>query len=321
MSEHGNLYNFFIADYYRIIVNIIILLSVISFIIIMRFALKRKREHFKLIFILMINVIVSAVGSGIGYLLDWKTGDIDNKGSLIFESEILCTTQAILLGFFHISRESFLLLLTIFIFINYKYPYFNLEHNKMIYNIFIYSFGYGIPCIINIIYTSLGAYGESDLFCFTTNNEHYLKRAQACGIIHFAYVFILVIINLILTIYILIKDSLEQKKNSIWLETENNLSPVAKKMLLYPISSLIFLIAPLYYRITSYMTKDGTDSNSNMAWRAGLCATFNSLSSIFNNIIFIISNNLLCSSQQRNEDENMSDNGSIELSEKIMDIN
>ena len=160
----SDIYQFFFADKYRIIVNIILFLAIISFGMLIYLIYSRKNSSFNIIFKIMLNVLISALLSGIGYLFNWKNYE---KKNLIFENGIMCTIQSVTLGLFQTSRESFLVVLSFLIFLNYKNPNFNIDKKKILITIMIYLFGYGIPLIANIIYISIGGYGKSHLFCFT----------------------------------------------------------------------------------------------------------------------------------------------------------
>ena len=71
---------FFYADIYRAIVNIILFLAIILFVIFIYLVCSRKISSFNIIFKIMLNVMISALLSGIGYLFNWKNYDKnDNK--------------------------------------------------------------------------------------------------------------------------------------------------------------------------------------------------------------------------------------------------
>ena len=171
---------FFFANNSRIIVNIILFFAIILFVIFIYLVCSRKNSSFNIIFKIMLNVMISALLSGIGYLFNWKNFEKDN--SLIFGGDIICSIQSVTLGLFQTSRESFLVLLSFLIFLNYKNPNINFDNHKKLIEIMIYLFGYGIPLIANIIYIIKGVYGKNDLFCFTDNN--------LISIVHYTYIII-----------------------------------------------------------------------------------------------------------------------------------
>ena len=171
----SDIFQFFFSDNYRIIVNIILFLAIISFGIFIYLVCSRKNSSFNIIFKIKLNVMISALLSGIGYIFNWKIGKNDkgeNEEKLIFEDEIMCTIQSVFFGLFQTSRESFLASLSFLIFLNYRNPNINLDKKKILITIMIYLFGYGIPLIANIIYISIGGYGESHLFCFTKEDNN-----------------------------------------------------------------------------------------------------------------------------------------------------
>ena len=81
--------------------------------------------------------MISALLSRIGYLFNWKNYEKDD--SLIFGEGIICPIQSVTLGLFQTSRESFLVILSFLIFLNYKSPNINFDnHKKLIEITFIY---------------------------------------------------------------------------------------------------------------------------------------------------------------------------------------
>ena len=136
MSEkHSKAYYFFLADGCRITINILVLIGFILFIIVLYKAFNNKKKNFNLLFIVMIQVIISALLSIIGYIFNWKVKDENDIRVLIY-GKVLCRLQSIFLNYFQTTRESLLTSLTIIVFLQYK------EHDveKMIYKILIYFF-------------------------------------------------------------------------------------------------------------------------------------------------------------------------------------
>ena len=180
MSEkHSKLYYFFLADYGRITVNILVSIGFILFIIVLYKAFSKKASDFKLLFIVMINIMICALLSIIGYIFNWKIKDENDHRVLLFgdENDFLCRIQSIFLNYFQTARESLLTSLTIIVFFTYN------EHDveKTKYKILIFLFCYGIPLTSNIICFIFDGFTENDLFCFTR-----LKGfRKAFGIIHY----------------------------------------------------------------------------------------------------------------------------------------
>jgi len=298
MSE---IYQFFFADGYRITVNIILFLSIISFGIFIYLVCSKKNSSFNIIFRIMLNVLISALLSGIGYLFNWKKNEGNGEINLIFENDIVYKMQSVTLGLFQTSRESFLVSLSFLIFLNYKNPNINIDKNKKFIEIMIYLFGYGIPLIANIIYIIIGGYGKSDLFCFTEKSDN----GNLISIIHYTYIIILVILNFFFTFYIISHEVCckNNEENDLWGE-EDNIScfnPLLNRLIYYPLGQIISLSGPLYYRIMSIIY-EGFEYN--MKDPAGICAILNCFSSFIHTFIFALSNNLLNCNKKEEEKEN-----------------
>ena len=308
----SDIYQFFFADKYRIIVNIILFLAIISFGMLIYLIYSRKNSSFNIIFKIMLNVLISALLSGIGYLFNWKNYE---KKNLIFGEGTMCTIQSVTLGLFQTSRESFLVVLSFLIFLNYKNPNFNIDKKKILITIMIYLFGYGIPLIANIIYISIGGYGKSHLFCFTKeNDDKSASNGDLIGIIHYIYIIILVILNFYFTFYIISHEVCckNKEENDLW-EDEDNIScfnPLLKRLIFYPFAQIISLSGPIYYRIMTYFVDEGGNTNGAklklIEGYAGICAILNCLSTFLHTFIFALSNNLL--NCNKKEEEHIKEN-------------
>ena len=215
-----------------------------------------------------------------------------------------------ILAIFQSSRESCLTLLTFLILINYLNEKIDLDNKKKFYKIIIFLYSYGIPVIANIIYISIGAYGENHLFCYVKLND----KGAICGSIHFFYLFALLILNSIFTLFILIHDSCIRKsnENEIWLEEKTCINPLLKKIIFYPIAQVFSLGVPIIYRYGSFISKSDT-----IYKMAGIAAVSNSFSSFIYTLIFMASNNLLFCCKK---DNNTDDSKSIELNESLSSI-
>jgi len=282
---------FFFANNSRIIVNIILFFAIILFVIFIYLVCSRKNSSFNIIFKIMLNVMISALLSGIGYLFNWKNFEKDN--SLIFGGDIICSIQSVTLGLFQTSRESFLVLLSFLIFLNYKNPNINFDNHKKLIEIMIYLFGYGIPLIANIIYIIKGVYGKNDLFCFTDND--------LISIVHYTYIIILVILNFFFTFYIISHEvCCKSKENDAWEEEENAscFNPLLNRLIYYPFAQIISLSGPIYYRIKFISRQKSLED------AAGICAVLNCLSTFLHTFIFALSNNLLNCNKKEKSIEN-----------------
>ena len=304
-EEHSKLYYFLIADYCRIIVNILVLFGFIFFIIVLYKAFSKKESEFKLLFILMINVMICALLSILGYVFNWtikyenKDENKNEKGRVLLfgdEDGFLCKAQSFFLTYFQTARESLLTSLTIIVFFNYK------EHDveKTKYKILIFLFCYGIPFISNIICFIFDGFGENDLFCFTKLE----KFGKIFGIIHFLYLITLLVINLGLVSSIIYMDYRQGKKYENWLVDDKSskfaiINSSLKKIIFYPIAQIFALIFPSIYRIGNNSEKVGTS----MKW-AKIAAIGNSLSAVLYTLIFIISNNMVL--EKDNKENNIS---------------
>jgi len=272
---------FFFADKYRIIVNIILFFAIILFVILIYLVCSRKISSFSISFKIMLNVMISALLSGIGYLFNWKN---DNNNNLIFGEGIICPIQSVTLGLFQTSRESFLVVLSFLIFLNYKNPNINFDDYKKLIEIMTYLFGYGIPFIVNIIYIVEGGYGKSHLFCFTDKN--------IISIIHYSYIIILVLLNFYFTFYIISHEVCckNRDEDDVWDEEDTScFNPLLNRLIYYPFAQIISLSGPIYYRINFIISSE----EELLKDAAGICAILNCLSTFLHAFIFALSNNLL----------------------------
>lgn len=298
-NQHSNLYYFFFADFSRITINLIVFFGIILFITVLYKAFTNKDSGFTFIFIVMINVMICALLSILGYIFNWEIEINETYGKLLFGSEdgFLCRFQSILLTYFQTARESLLTSVTIIVFINFCGK--DIENNK-IFRILIFIFCYGIPLISNIICFIFGGFGETDLFCFTGRSEF----GRTFGILHFSYILTLIISNIILVLIILIMDYKQGKSNEAWLEEEKDsiksdgtINSSVRKIAFYPIAQFICLFFPITYRIGNNSRQVGTN-----ILLAQITAIGNSLSSILYAFIFVISNRMLFTSSQKKKD-------------------
>jgi len=282
------LFNFFFADYCRIIIITFVIFGLILFLIVLYKAFSNKKSNFNLLFIVMVNVILCSILSASSYLLNWVIFYKDNHPKLLFgnEKSILCKAQSILIGYFVTSRESLLTSITIIVFINYK----NGDTEKNIYKFLIFAYSYLIPVCSNFIAYHCDAFGISDLFCFYARNH----SGNIFLTIHLVYLIILLLLNLSLVLIIMIMDYYHAKPYKEWLDDENSDSGFSltnsaiKKIILFPIGQLSTLTFVFIYR---FGNENGHFDNDITLGRIATMA--NALSSILYSIIFIISNNMM----------------------------
>lgn len=294
------LYYFFFADIYRITIMTLLTLGLILFVLVMILTCRAKLK-FTLIFIVMINAMISGILSPLGYYINWviEYPDTKERKLLFGESRDLnCQMQSFILATFQCSRESFVTLIMAISFVKARFPEINLQNNKI--NLAaVLMIGYGIPIIASIVYTTLGAFGESHLFCFTSK-EVDKYPVVTCGLIHFIYIIILILLSIFFT-FSLIKK-LKEYKNE---KNENNINesdgkykeinlnkcifchPRMKKIIFFPIAQIISMSLPIYYRITDWFIKRDPIKKS------GPAAIMNAVSSIIYTAIFVISNDYL----------------------------
>ena len=307
-NQHSTLYNFFFSDYCRIIENIIVLIGIIFFIFVLYKAFSNKRSGFKILFIVMLNVMICANLSILGYLINWKVDAGNNQRELLFgkKNGFICILQSTILTFFQTARESFLTNLTVIIFFDYK----GYDVEKIHFKLFVFLYCYGIPFISNIICLSFDGYGENDLFCFTKGNNF----GKAFGILHFSYLIFLLIVNQILVLYIIINDYKHSKNYEDWLDDEKSSKQIGiinsslKKIIFYPLAQIFALIFPMIYRIGN----SSENIKTNIIW-AQIAAIGNSLSDILYTLIFFISNKMTFEKESEYNINNEEDNKNINI--------
>ena len=231
----------------------------------------------------MIQAIICALLSIIGYIFNWKVKDGNDIRVLIF-GKALCKLQSIFLNYFQKTRESLLTSLTIIVFLQYK------EHNveKMIYKILIYCFCYGIPSISNIICFICDGFTENDLFCFTRVKGF----RKVFGIIHYLYLIALALCNLTLVFIIVYMDYKHGKTFEDWLDDEKGskcccifIDPLLNKIIPYPFAQFAALTFPIIYRV-------GDKAGSSVKW-AKIATKGNSSTAVIYTLIFFYFNKIV----------------------------
>ena len=314
--SNSKIYDYFCCDGFKIAINLLILIGIILFIIVICIAFAGKKSNFNLLFLMIINAIISGIFSALAYLLNWKV-DVDyspDKQLLFGDSDgFLCQAQSFMISYFQSTRETFCSLIIITVFLNYK-KISKVENTRLLYKIIIQLLGYGIPFIANLIYSLLGVFGESHLFCFT---KIYVNNTiSICGTIHYIYIAILLSLSLGFTIYIIYKDC-KDKNEDVWTNIDDNnkkkcfSDPQLKKIIFYPFAQILSNIFILYHRFSDFLIEDEIQHRNNV--RSGPAAIVNTLSSILYNIIFILSNGLFSSDDKNknlklNDDEDEDDN-------------
>ena len=313
-NKHSTFYNFFFSDYCRLIENIIVLIGIIFFVFVLYKAFSNKRSGFKILFIVMLNVMICANLSILGYLINWKVDVGNDQRELLFgeKNGFTCILQSIFLTFFQTARESFLTNLTVIVLFDYK----GYDVEKIYFRLYVFLYSYGIPFISNIICFSFKGFGENDLFCFT-NKENF---GRAFGILHFSYLIFLLIVNQILVLYIIINDYKHSKNYEDWLDDEKSSKQIGiinsslKKIIFYPLAQIFALIFPMIYRIGN----NAENIKTSIIW-AKIAAIGNSLSAILYTLIFFISNKMTFEEEFEgsiNSDRGNDSNVCIQLYEK-----
>ena len=310
--SNSKLYYFFLADGYKITINVLIFFELLFFIIIIWKTVSKKKSSFNLLFLLMINSIISGILSAIGYLLNWKVkvDDSDDK-VLLFGDGFLCQTQSFMIAYFQSTRETFCSLITIIVFMSYKIKNFDIQNMRPLYKFYILLIGNGIPLIANITYSIVGMFGESHLFCFTKKDVN--KTVSICGTIHFTYIVILILLSFFFILHIIIKDCKNRK--NVWTNLDETnkkkcfSDPQLKKIIFYPFAQILSNSFIFYHRFKDFLFEDENAHNNNM--RSGPAAVVNTVSSLLYIIIFILSNDIFCSDE---ENENKLDEKNNDIS-------
>ena len=283
VEEHSSLFNFFFYDYCRIIINVLVFFGLIIFIVILYKAIsnKEKKSEFKILFVILVHAMICTLLSVVGYLFNWKI-EINNESKLLFESRFLCRIQSIFLIHFLTARENLLLYLTIIVLL------YCLEKEIQKEKIFQWGFlilCYVIPILSCISCLIFGGYGEQELICLNNDNDF----GTIFGFIHFIYLLIIIIANIILVVIIYFKDNEPENTNEVWLKQKDDLTIEVqdnfKKIKYYPIGQFASLIFAIVYRIGNISTKLG----SSIVF-AQIVAIGNSIASLTYALIFIITN-------------------------------
>lgn len=289
--------NFFFADGYRVAIIILLTFGLIFFLSIIYITWKANLR-FSLIFIVMINAMISGIISPFGYLFNWVIKDSNDNSILLFgESEgFLCQFQAFTLATFQCSRESFVTLVMVISFLKVRFPEMNISSSK-INVIAVLIFGYGIPAAEVLIFMKLHVWGQSHLFCFTgmvKEGNKYSGTIVTCGLIHFIYIIVLIVISNLFILDILIRVN-KMRKSYIDRNSDPEAGttgciccdPLLKKLVFYPFAQIVSMSLPIYYRIVDWFGGEVKFSPS------GPAAVMNAISSFIYTAIFFLSNNQL----------------------------
>ena len=319
--EKSKIYNFFFADPSRIIIIIFIIISLILSLSALWITLsirKKNRIKFKLVYIIMMNVMVTATLEPVSYLLNWA----DENRNLLFgkQDDFFCQAQGFSIGFFQSSREIFVTLISIISFISFKFgDVINIDESKLGL-IFVLLIGYLIPLIENMIYLLKKGFGQSHLYCFTRNagKIEEINFAELCGTIHFSFVIALVIVSIFFISYLVIETSSCKKKEEnedeeVWIKDDKKycINPMLKKIIFFPIAQIITMSLPVFYRFNSFISHNEKEADK----ISGPAAVVNSVSSILYISVFAISNGIF-TNFSKEEDQRISSDFSIELGEK-----
>ena len=305
--SNSTTFKFFFADGWRIAILILIITAIILFLLVIIRTFSKPKK-FKLIFIVMINVMATAILNSAGFLLNW----VDENGKLLFGDEegFFCQTESIVLFFSHTARETFVTLISVISFISFSFgDKFNLDNSKLSL-IIVLLLGYLIPFIADIIYFNLKIFGQSHYFCFTRGSGDTVKIAKTCGSIHTYYVLFLVIVSASLIIYLVIATTFfsKEKINDAWANNENTkhcISPILKKIIFFPIAQILANCIALSYRIIDF---NGTLNAQSLARPA---AAISSISCISYTIIFAVTNGIFSDSKK----EDILDNSEAKMVE------
>ena len=306
----STVFKFFFMDFWRFAILILIIIAAILFLLVFVKTLKKKKK-FKLIYIVMINVIVTAIINSIGFSFNWK---VDNKFLFDDENGFACQGQSFLLFFTHTARETFVTLISVISFISFKFgDHFNIDKSK-ISLIIALLVGYLIPLIADIIYLNLKVYGFNDYYCFTSNENK--NSSRICGVIHTVYILFLVAISIVFIIYLSIKTSRSnmEQKYRLWIDDNTEkycINPILKKIIFFPVVQICANCIALTYRILNYIFDFKVD------YLAKPAAAISSVSSISYTIIFAITNEIFTNfereEEEESEDRESSESGIIEL--------
>lgn len=122
--------------------------------------------------------------------------------------------------------------------------------------------GYTFPFILNLSYVLYGGYGQSHLFCFTSQNN----KGKICGIIHFVYVTFIQLVSFVLSLILirfiyLVKKRLKEEVSLEFERTESfsdelSTSSLIKKIIVFPIAQILFMVLPIYYRFREWFSDE-----------------------------------------------------------------
>ena len=307
---NSTLYNFFFVDISRALIIIFIIIGTILFLAVLGITLslrKKNKNKFKLVYIIMINVMITAILEPISYLLNW----VNTERNLLFGNQdgFFCQAQAFSLTFFQSSREIFVTLISIITFISFKFSdVINIDESN-ISLILVFLFGYLIPFIESMIYLLKKGFGRSHCYCFTKieGSPEEKEFSELIGTIHFSFVVALIIVSIFFISYLIIATTNfcnKVQEEDLWIKKYDKkycINPKLKKIIYFPIAQVITMSLPVIYRFKSFISHNQTGADD----IAGPAAVVNSVSTILYTSVFAISNEIFTNFSHKMEKENL----------------
>ena len=305
---NSTIYNFFLADGWRITIIILIIIATILFLFVLIKTLSKSKKY-TLVYKVMLNVMITAILNAVVLILNWViyddnnndnkiTSDENNNGTLLFgnETDFLCQFQAGSISATVTARETFVTLISVLSFISFKFGEDLYLYKSKLGLILVLFIGYLIPIIGNIIYYFTGSFGKTQYFCFIKN--------KLLVTIHLSYMLFLLIISIIFITYLIIKTSCHKIETEYegWINDKaekNCINPILKKIIFFPIAQVFTNCLTLTFRFVDHYI--GSKDYSKLLARPA--ALVNSVSSILYTLVFAITNGIFTNFGEKKGDE------------------
>ena len=212
---------------YIVLLLIAILSSIMLILLLYLSYIARVKVTFRILVI--INLLAANFLQTIGFILNFSF-EYDSKYYTYFNSNFLCQTQSILLIGFSMSRDFWVVMITILTFLN---VFFNKEFtrkNWMVFGCFCVV-SYGFPLMVILFYSYKGVFGVCELNCWIKKESKNDIGYPGYGT--FVYIIKFICMGFVIILTVLIIKHLFSLKGSPDLDTKA-VRRYALKMLMFP---------------------------------------------------------------------------------------
>ena len=223
---------------------VLLLIAILSFIMLLFLLCLSHIARVKVTFRIMVilNLLAANFLQTIGFILNFSF-EYDSKYYTYFDSNFLCQTQSMLLIGFSMSRDFWVVMVTILTFCNVFYNKEFTRKNWMVFGCFC-TVSYGFPLVVILFYAYKGVFGVCELNCWIKKES--INDIGYPGYGTFVYGIKAICMGLVVILTVLIIKHLFSLKGSPELDTKA-VRRYALKMLMFPGVQFIAGFVPSIY--------------------------------------------------------------------------